>query len=45
MAIFCGELAMRIEEDGGAALIMDYGHDGKSCNTFRVIFFPFHSLI
>ncbi|XP_068239794.1 protein arginine methyltransferase NDUFAF7, mitochondrial [Palaemon carinicauda] len=41
-AVFCGELAMRIEADGGAALIMDYGHDGKSCNTFRA--FKNHSL-
>ncbi|XP_064099152.1 protein arginine methyltransferase NDUFAF7, mitochondrial-like isoform X2 [Macrobrachium nipponense] len=41
-AVFCSELAMRIEADGGAALIMDYGHNGKSCNTFRA--FKNHSL-
>lgn len=32
----CQELATRIEGDGGFALIMDYGHDGKISNTFRV---------
>lgn len=41
-AVFCGELAMRIERDGGVALIMDYGHDGKLSNTFRA--FRNHSL-
>ncbi|KAK4290098.1 hypothetical protein Pmani_036987 [Petrolisthes manimaculis] len=34
-AVLCKELATRIEEDGGFALIMDYGHDGKISNTFR----------
>ncbi|KAK8726012.1 hypothetical protein OTU49_010334 [Cherax quadricarinatus] len=34
-AVLCEELASRIEEDGGIALIMDYGHDGKDSSTFR----------
>ncbi|KAG7168494.1 arginine methyltransferase NDUFAF7-like [Homarus americanus] len=34
-AVYCGELANRIEEDGGIALIMDYGHDNKTTSTFR----------
>ncbi|XP_045583693.2 LOW QUALITY PROTEIN: protein arginine methyltransferase NDUFAF7, mitochondrial [Procambarus clarkii] len=34
-AVLCEELASRIEDDGGIALIMDYGHDGKSSSTFR----------
>ena len=29
-------LANRIAEDGGAALIADYGHDGTKMDTFRV---------
>jgi len=29
-------LACRIEKDGGAALIADYGHDGTKTDTFRV---------
>lgn len=29
-------LANRIAEDGGAALIADYGHDGIKTDTFRV---------
>uniref|UniRef100_A0AAY4CDA3 Protein arginine methyltransferase NDUFAF7 n=1 Tax=Denticeps clupeoides TaxID=299321 RepID=A0AAY4CDA3_9TELE len=29
------QLACRIVEDGGAALIMDYGHDGVKTDTFR----------
>lgn len=29
-------LANRIAEDGGAALIADYGHDGTKTDTFRV---------
>lgn len=28
-------LANRIQEDGGAALIADYGHDGNKTDTFR----------
>ncbi|KAK7016750.1 NADH dehydrogenase [ubiquinone] complex I, assembly factor 7 [Halocaridina rubra] len=38
----CGELATRIEEQGGIALIMDYGHDGNLPNTFRA--FKNHTL-
>lgn len=29
-------LANRIAEDGGAALIADYGHNGTKTDTFRV---------
>ncbi|XP_039980904.1 protein arginine methyltransferase NDUFAF7, mitochondrial [Xiphias gladius] len=29
------QLARRIAEDGGAALIADYGHDGNKTDTFR----------
>ena len=35
-AVLCKELASRIEEDGGIALMIDYGHDGKDMDTFRV---------
>nr|XP_053652431.1 protein arginine methyltransferase NDUFAF7, mitochondrial-like [Cherax quadricarinatus] len=41
-AVLCEELASRIEEDGGIALIMDYGHDGKDSSTFRA--FKNHAL-
>ncbi|XP_071550484.1 protein arginine methyltransferase NDUFAF7, mitochondrial isoform X1 [Panulirus ornatus] len=34
-AVLCGEMANRIEEDGGISLIIDYGYDGKVSNTFR----------
>lgn len=30
------KLTGRITEDGGAALIVDYGHDGTKTDTFRV---------
>ena len=30
-------LSQRISEDGGCALIADYGHDGEKGDTFRVI--------
>lgn len=30
------QLANRIAEQGGAALIADYGHDGTKTDTFRV---------
>ncbi|KAM7395907.1 hypothetical protein PAMA_007266 [Pampus argenteus] len=30
------QLSRRITEDGGAALIADYGHDGTKTDTFRV---------
>ncbi|KFP23663.1 NADH dehydrogenase [ubiquinone] complex I, assembly factor 7, partial [Colius striatus] len=33
--IIIQRLASRIEEDGGAALIADYGHDGTKTDTFR----------
>lgn len=29
-------LAERLEEDGGIALIADYGHNGEGTDTFRV---------
>lgn len=30
------KMASRVSEDGGAALIADYGHDGTKTDTFRV---------
>ena len=30
-------LSERISEDGGCALIADYGHNGEKGDTFRVI--------
>lgn len=30
------QLAERLEEDGGIALIADYGHTGEGTDTFRV---------
>ncbi|XP_076042623.1 protein arginine methyltransferase NDUFAF7, mitochondrial [Oratosquilla oratoria] len=33
--VFCQELAVRMEEFGGAALIIDYGHSGDKTDTFR----------
>ncbi|XP_069076796.1 protein arginine methyltransferase NDUFAF7, mitochondrial isoform X2 [Pleurodeles waltl] len=34
-AVIVQELASRIDADGGAALIADYGHDGDKTDTFR----------
>ncbi|KAG0721244.1 Protein arginine methyltransferase NDUFAF7, mitochondrial [Chionoecetes opilio] len=34
-AVLCKEVAGRMEEHGGIALIIDYGHDGKDTDTFR----------
>lgn len=34
--VIAQQLARRIVEDGGAALIADYGHDGTGTDTFRV---------
>lgn len=33
--VFIQQLSRRITEDGGAALIADYGHDGTKTDTFR----------
>ncbi|CAL4080592.1 unnamed protein product, partial [Meganyctiphanes norvegica] len=33
--VVMNDLARRIEENGGAALIMDYGHNGTETDTFR----------
>ena len=38
------QLAARIREDGGSALIADYGEDGTKKNTLRVSFLSFFSL-
>ena len=35
-AIVVKTLSTRIAEDGGFALIADYGHDGEKGDTFRV---------
>lgn len=32
----CGQLAERIQADGGAALVVDYGDEGVISDTFRV---------
>lgn len=37
------KLASRVSEDGGAALIADYGHDGTKTDTFRVSFLLMNS--
>lgn len=34
--IIIQKLAHNIEKNGGAALIVDYGHDGTKTDTFRV---------
>ncbi|PSN49022.1 Protein arginine methyltransferase NDUFAF7 [Blattella germanica] len=34
-AVILEQLATRLEEDGGFALIADYGHDGTNTDTFR----------
>ena len=36
-ALVVQSLAKRISEDGGCALIADYGHDGEKGHSFRVI--------
>ena len=35
-AVVVKTLSNRIAEDGGVALIADYGHDGEKGDTFRV---------
>ena len=35
-ALVIQALSQRISEDGGCALIADYGHDGEKGDTFRV---------
>lgn len=37
------KLANRVSEDGGAALIADYGHNGTKTDTFRVSFLLMNS--
>lgn len=34
--VIAQQLAQRLEEDGGIALIADYGHTGDKTDTFRV---------
>lgn len=36
-ALIIQSLSKRIVEDGGCALIADYGHSGEKGDTFRVI--------
>lgn len=33
--IIAKDIATRLEEDGGLALIADYGHNGEGTDTFR----------
>lgn len=34
--VIAQQLAQRLEENGGVALIADYGHTGDKTDTFRV---------
>ena len=40
------QMADRLSQDGGMALLADYGHSGEKTDTFRVniIFLPFFSI-